>query len=69
LWLNQAYLKVGRIFRYTHNGRRSKVIIGNLKTFDFQSARAKAIGYAEIYKDTSDVIGKLKADEEGHGKH
>ena len=52
------------IFRYTHNGKRNQINLGNLQTLDIQSARGVATGYADIYKETPDVMGKLRSDED-----
>lgn len=52
------------IFRYTHNGERHQINIGNFKTLDIASARGVAADYAAIYRETSDVLGKLRADEQ-----
>lgn len=47
------------LFRYTHNGTRNQIKLGNLNTLDIQSARAAASNYAAIYKETTDIRGKL----------
>ncbi len=52
------------IFRYTHDGKRKQINLGNLQTLDIASARSAATDYAAIYKDTPDVLGKLRADEQ-----
>jgi len=52
------------IFRYTHDGKRNQINLGNLQTLDISSARRAATDYAAIYKDTPDVLGKLRADEQ-----
>ena len=52
------------IFRYTHDGKRNHINLGNLQTLDITSARCAAANYAAIYKDTSDVLGKLRLDEQ-----
>jgi integrase len=51
------------IFRYTHNGKRHQINLGNFQTLDISSARCAAAEYAAIYRETSDVLGKLRADE------
>ena len=50
------------IFRYTHAGKRYQINFGNLQSVDIPSARREASNYADIYKDTTDVLGKLQAD-------
>ena len=50
------------IFRYTHAGKRYQINFGNLQSLDTPSARRTASSYADIYKDTTDVSGKLQAD-------
>ena len=50
------------IFRYTHAGKRYQINFGNLQSLDTPSARRTATSYADIYKDTTDVLGKLQAD-------
>ena len=49
------------IFRYTHAGKRYQINFGNLQSLDTPSARRTANDYADIYKDTTDVLGKLQA--------
>ena len=53
------------IFRYTHAGKRYQINFGNL-SLDIPSARRTASSYADIYKDTTDVLGKLQ--EDAHAK-
>lgn len=50
------------IFRYTHAGKRNQINLGNFPSLDISSARHAAADYAVIYKDTTDVLGKLQAD-------
>jgi hypothetical protein len=50
------------IFRYTHAGKRYQINFGNLQSLDIPSARRTASSYADIYKDTTDVLGKLQVD-------
>lgn len=52
------------IFRYTHEGKRHPIILGNFPALDIQAARVEATNYAAIYKDYPDVLGKLQADEQ-----
>lgn len=52
------------IFRYTFNGKRSQINLGNLQTLDIHAARHAATNYAVIYKDTPDVLGKLRENEQ-----
>lgn len=49
-------------FRYTHNGKRTPIPLGNLQSLDIQSARRIASDYAAIYNVNKDVLGKLDAD-------
>ena len=51
------------MFRYTHAGKRYQIRLGAYPSMDITSARSAAMDYAKIYKDTSDVLGKLRADE------
>lgn len=51
------------LFRYTHAGKRYQIRLGAYPSMDINSARSAAIDYAKIYKDTHDVLGKLRADE------
>ncbi|ADL54771.1 tyrosine-type recombinase/integrase [Gallionella capsiferriformans] len=52
------------IFRYTHNGKRYQINLGTFPSFDIQTARTTASHYAAIYKENTDVLGKLRADEQ-----
>ena len=52
------------IFRYTHAGKRYQINFGNLQSLNTPSARRIATDYADIYKDTTDVLGKLQTDEQ-----
>ena len=51
------------LFRYTHAGKRYQIRLGAYPSMDINTARSAAIDYAKIYKDTHDVLGKLRADE------
>jgi hypothetical protein len=52
------------LFRYTHNGKRDKPItLGHLEKLDILSARRAASELADIYKETSDVSGRLQAEQ------
>ncbi len=53
------------LFRYTHNGKRDKPItLGHLEKLDILSARRAASELADIYKETSDVSGRLQAEQQ-----
>lgn len=52
------------IFRYTFNGKRSQINLGNLQTLDIHAARRAAAEHATIYKDTPDVLRKLRENEQ-----
>ncbi len=51
------------IFRYSHDGKRNQINLGNLEKLDIHSARNEASEFADIYKNYPDVVGKLRADE------
>jgi len=52
------------LFRYTHEGKRFNITLGNFKSLNINLARKSANFYSEIYDQTTDVLGKLRADEE-----
>ena len=51
------------LFRYSHNGKRHQIKLGNLSALDMTAARAAALKHADTYNETPDVQGKLRADD------
>lgn len=51
------------LFRYSHDGKRNQIKLGNLSALDITAARAAALKHADTYNETPDVHGKLKADD------
>lgn len=51
------------IFRYTLEGKRHQILLGESSSMDIQAARAAATEYAAIYQVTPDIKEKLKNEE------